>query len=649
MTLQLAFPRSLVLARAVRWRLVFSEGYGASLTQVEWTELVGEQAETLLAVLLYNEYPEATRVRPSRGDYGIDVLIPTAAVTDAYDVYQIKKFAQSLTANQKAQVEDSLRRLLIGLVRRSVPLGDWYLVMPLDPTIDNFLDWFNEMPERVIAGMFEDDKLALTDDEKLRITEWRNAPGRVIKWEGRPFCMTLASKYGYVVDYYLHGGRDRIVKALADLSSIYLNDLSLPNPSTAVGGTPALLTPAEVHEHLFKLQEVLDTDPHFRYGISIDPTPPEITTEPDLVAVTQMTQPDGRTVTVRIKQRFAEALRERPIPMEVKFLTNEATFDEQAFEMWRKYGMPLTAAPAEVDIDLPGGLGAPLSGGVTEVTALGSPGHEYDVRFRIRDPDGVAGDELSFTLAARTGPDATGIWETGTDSTGLLTFDSKSDLDTNVGTWSFQRGHIVGREVVAAMPVIEFLQAMGAPNVLQAAAKYGPYADYHEIPEREPQFPESVMALLRALATIQPHTPTPILIPDFTTVTVEEVRAVTQAAALVSGQAVIDTWDRITMAGDGPLEDDEAGPAQEIDFQKHYELLVMEPLVVKIGNQSVTLGTVSWLLLSARYEVQGQTVVARPFKNNTVQKNFSPLPNAAGSLAKRVLGRVIGPIDNPGA
>ena len=185
-----------------------------------------------------------------------------------------------------------------------------------------------------------------------------------------------------------------------------------------------------------------------------------------------------------------------------------------------------------------------MSGGVTEVTALGSPGHIYDVRFRIRKLDGTSGDELFFTLTARTGPDATGIWETGTDSRGVLTFDSTTDLDTPMGTWTFQRGTIVGREVVPAMPIIEFLQDLGAPNVLQAAGKYGPFADYHDIPEREPQLPESLVVFLRALAAIQSHTPTPILIPDLTTVTVGEVRAVTQAAALVSGQAVIDTWDR---------------------------------------------------------------------------------------------------------
>lgn len=121
-----------------------------------------------------------------------------------------------------------------------------------------------------------------------------------------------------------------------------------------------------------------------------------------------------------------------------------------------------------------------------------------------------------------------------------------------MGSWTFQRGSIVGREVVEALPIIEFLQDLGAPNVVQAAQKYGPFADYHDVPEpSKHQFPESLMQFLRALARIQTQSPTPIVIPDLTTVTVKELRAVTQAAALVSGQAVLDTWDRMEVEGDG--------------------------------------------------------------------------------------------------
>jgi hypothetical protein len=43
--------------------------------RVEWSELGGDEAETVVANLLYSERRSSTRVRPSRGDFGIDVLV----------------------------------------------------------------------------------------------------------------------------------------------------------------------------------------------------------------------------------------------------------------------------------------------------------------------------------------------------------------------------------------------------------------------------------------------------------------------------------------------------------------------------------------------------------------------------------------------
>ena len=311
------------------------------VTQVEWSELEAPQAETLLSVLLYNEHPKATRVRPSQGDFGIDVLVPSDSAPEAFDAYQIKYFSKSLTASQRGQVEKSFRRFLIGLARRGLSVADWYLVIPVDNTLDTQMDWFNRMPAKVIGEMFDDDKFVqlekkqapLTADEKEKIAVWRDVPGRVIKWEGRPFCMTLAAKYPFVVDYYLHGGQEHILDAFKDLASVLATDKSLPDPPSGGAGTAALVTPAELQDHLFKVQKVLDTDPHFKYGISLDPAPPAILGEENLVAASQVTQPDGRSVTVRIYQRFDEALRERPIPINVAFLASHATFDQDAFDM----------------------------------------------------------------------------------------------------------------------------------------------------------------------------------------------------------------------------------------------------------------------------------------------------------------------------
>lgn len=163
------------------------------MARVPWAALGGDEVEAVVANLLYNEHRRAWRIRPSRGDYGIDVIVPRAVGTSVvWDVYQIKKFALNLDDSQKRQVEESFRRVMVGMVRRGFPLGHWYLVMPLDPTIENLLTWFKSMPGEVIDDMFaEEPRLKvsaeerahpLTDDEQATIQAWRDAPGRIIEW-----------------------------------------------------------------------------------------------------------------------------------------------------------------------------------------------------------------------------------------------------------------------------------------------------------------------------------------------------------------------------------------------------------------------------------------------------------------------------------
>ncbi len=633
---------------------------------VPWSELEPDHAETLLAVLLYNEHPRAVRVRPSRGDYGIDVLNANPEAPETFDVYQIKYFAGTLTASQKGQVEKSFRRLLIGLVRRGISLADWYLVAPVDNTIDAQLDWFNAMPGNIIAEMFDDARFVklepkqppLTDDEKARITAWRNQPGRIIHWEGRSACVTLAAKYPFVVDYYQHGGREHLNQALTELVSL------IRGPAAVAAAPGDLLTPADVRGHLDTLKNALDKDPHFVYAFSVDPAPPDIAVieglsqqgfgldraaggivaAPDLVAATQQPLSDGWTLTIRIYQRFAESLNERPVPIRLKFAAAEATFDRHAFEMWRKYGTPLTAS-AHVDADLPGGLGAQ---GLAEVS-IHTPGVNYDARFRIRTPAGKAGEELSFAMTATSGPDGTGTRECGTDATGLLTIELLSDNENHTGTWNFSRPNLVGAEVAAALPAIEFMQDLAAPNTRQVAQRLGPFVDYRDIPdETQPRFSDEVMDYLRALVVIQQHTTTPIHIPDLTTLSRRDINAVFEASALVNGQAVITNWDGIRTIPAGATDD--VGPELEIQFTNEYQLLVMRKLIVDVGDQKLLLGTVAEYALSARYELVGDDLVARPCRNDTLQKTFSPLPDAAGPMEGHVLGRIVGELEDlPGA
>ncbi|MFN8079793.1 MAG: hypothetical protein U0Q19_09510 [Kineosporiaceae bacterium] len=374
--------------------------------RVPWAALGGDEVETVLANLIYNWKDRAVRIRPDRGDGGIDVLVPAETVPETWDIYQVKKFAVNLSASQKTQIDKSFRRVLLTLVRRGVPLRNWYLVTPLDPTLGNFMDWFHTVPSRAVETLTSDIELALTEEEMRQIQAWIDAPGRIIDWKGAPFCETLVADYPRVVDYYLEGGRERLRDAVADLSKMLQTDHDLQALDREAGtpsghGPVALLDPGRLTGHLQRLSRVLDTDPHFRYGIALDIRCPDLAPEPGLVAAAQRNLPDGQWLTTKIYARSAQSLQERPIPLEVKF-TFDTPEDREALDAWLAYGKPIEMA-ATITADLPGGLA--INGGVGRVTLMPAAGEQtgFRSRQRIVNPTGVVLAEIGLITSTRPG------------------------------------------------------------------------------------------------------------------------------------------------------------------------------------------------------------------------------------------------------
>lgn len=230
---------------------------------------------------------------------------------------------------------------------------------------------------------------------------------------------------------------------------------------------------------------------------------------------------------------------------------------------------------------------------------------------------------MTFSITARTGPEQTGVWESGTDESGYLTFDTRTDLEKRSGTWGFTRARIVGEEIDAVLPSIEFLQSIATGNVLEVAQRVGPFVDYREIPSHEAAFPDDVMVYLRALSVIQTSTSTPVLIPDLTTVSAADARDVAEAAALIGGQTVFGDWASIRFKDDASSPT--VGPnleAREVSLDDHYEVQIIEPLIVKIGDQELPLGAVERRLLSVGYEVDDGEIVGRPLTNDTAYRRY---------------------------
>jgi hypothetical protein len=228
--------------------------------------------------MLCREFLNAQRIRPSRGDRGIDVLVPDDG---GYEVYQVKSFATNLGPSQKAQIIDSYERLKEAHVAKDINVLAWYLTLPLNPTNEN-LEWMESFGDA----------------------------GYPCHWRGLDFVDGLAAKYQDVIEYYLGDGRGRLDRAMQDLMAI-LRGRS--------GPTDEPLQPGDVSDDLRRIHAALNAhDPHFTYSFRVDHTRPQITEEPMLVAAKQVSD-ENSTITIYVFARYNEAVEDHPVPFSLNF------------------------------------------------------------------------------------------------------------------------------------------------------------------------------------------------------------------------------------------------------------------------------------------------------------------------------------------
>lgn len=585
--------------------------------RVEWTVLDGAMAESILATSIYIDRPRSNRIRPSKGDYGIDVLEPVAGGDDLFDVWQIKRFATNLKSSEKTQIDESFRRVLTALVRRGVTLRHWHLVLPLDPTIENRLDWFSKMPARVFAAMKADTKLALSADETIKIQGWLDDPATEIRWEGLDFCESAVAAHPEVVDYFLHGGSQRLRDAVETLASLLTRQQDLETDVDS----PATLQPSEIADHLRTVQSALDGDPHFRYGFQVEPQPNEVHYEPGLIAATQRRWPGGLTLTYRIYTRFDEALNERPVPVTFEFLFDDPEFDRRAYENWRDYGTEF-AGPAAVAVGLPGGL---ATDGEGHVHFPSHPSAPFQRRYRLATADGRKITDLMFNCISTVGLSREAARTTGTDTTGIVSVEFRGNLRENSAAVSFSAKPLDGLEVLRAAPVAKFLSSWTAGNRLQVAEAFGGrFADLHPIPTNEELIHPLIATWIYDLAEIQEQVDQTIFLPPMSQVTYNDVRRIHDAAALLRGQTVVARW-----------RDLELSDLTEELSNGHVQLETDDALEITVGEQRLHLGTQRLTFLSAEITSDGETVRARPKLNDTVHRTFVDSRTTGAATAVR--------------
>lgn len=601
--------------------------------RVDWGARDGNEIEAVLANLLYNRHGRAIRVRPGQGDFGIDVIVPATENAEPWDVYQIKKYSANLNASQRAKIVDSFSRMLLGMVRENLPVNDWYLVTPLDPTvITDLRGWFAILPEKAIAQATNLKKNPLTDDEEATVRDWLDTPGRKIDWLGLPFCDSLATEYWYVVDYYLHGGRDRIRDATDSIAGLLAGDMKARVTSAAEPGEgpAALLEPGEVVEHLTLLDSVLDTDPHFIYGHDISPLEPEIKYEPSLIAATQMRLPNGKWLTFRIYQRSEQSLEERPIPMHLQFTFEDGSPDHTAFEDWKKYGKPFEA-PARVSVDLPGGLGAHNKEGRIFVPAPQAR-EDYRLRMRVVGPDATMLAQLEFDMHSTAGADRHGAWVSGKDLSGVLENEGYFEMAHGATQQvNFTLKALKGLVAASVQTAVRFARHLEAPNKIQLSGPVGLFEDMISLDGAEGMVPPMIDQFVTSLAIIQTRTKQVIRVPDVTQITNGDVRAIHRAAALIRGDTHVGTWNQQTILGV------EQG---RVSYGEHLHIQVDVPLRVTIDGTKLELGTVEQTILSAVViSIDGTTVQIEPNLNDTVHELLIPAPRPGKAPAGKVAVR----------
>lgn len=512
------------------------------MTRVEWTRTEPGDIEQVVSMLLCRENPSAVRVRPSRGDGGIDVLAPSRKGAGVA-VYQVKSFSSNLTAGQKAQVERSFRRVLDYAKGRGFQVTEWYLTLPLDPTNEN-LAWL---------GSFT------------------TGCGLTAEWRGLGFLEGLAAAYPAVIDYYLRDGKDRLQAALESLTAVLRASMRLGTAVTPAEGSAAPsaagpIQPQEVAGTLAALHATLNAyDPHFSYDFSVDSARPEIPDQPGLVAAVQESDAE-RWVTFKVFARCAESLVERPIPLSLKITAEAGSQLQRDIEAFDRYGTPFSApaGTADAELDLPGGLGGAFTGGSVRLEpAPGAGSTGYDIRLQVVDQAGqVIAETLVGMEPVTTGPSRRGVRAHGTEQHGAFTFEVLTDLEAQTVSYTVRGCDLAGMPPHPLLAGLRLLREFRHPHRLRIAGPFGPATHRPDpIPESISADPDTgvIFDFVEALAVIQDHTTAQLRVPDLAKLTRHDIRGILRLAELMRGAAISVPWDGFAVhlwPGTAPPTDD---------------------------------------------------------------------------------------------
>jgi len=537
-----------------------------SIGPVNWGSYSGEDLETAMAVLLFQERGTAWRRAPSQGDGGVDVVVPCA--DGGYEVNQIKRFTDRLTTGQKAQIKKSLETVMRD-PRLGRPIRRWNLVVPLDPTSEDEV-WFAELTAEAPFAC---------------------------QWLGKVFWDSEASKYPYVIDYFFRDGKERLLGRVKILHAL------LADPEG-----PA--RPGDVVEALGRLRaELNDTDPYYRYDYAATGAPPRPNPRPGLVMSETRGVEGGGFVTIDVWARFPQATQDRPVAgtLSIAIVDPEHDIDlSEDFRAFFDYGRRLEVPEGALrgfEVDAPGGLGGKFEGGQAVVGPRSVPlPQPHRLELELIGPDDrvivpITVNVVDMTVGER------GIEFVGVESSGAFDFDCR--IDRPAGTsrksaaeWRLCQRSLFGLPVASTMPAIRFMYRVCAPNRLRMTIMNGPAvvaSAERELDEADNVTEKVSFEFAELLTSLQPHTPLPILLPE--QVTADEWQEISHAARLLSGETV-----NIGSAKMELVVPNDQLPAVARAVEAGVPIETSVPLVVGLGGTQIPLGMAHDVFTGTRIE-----------------------------------------------
>lgn len=538
---------------------------GAVTDRIPWERYSGEDVEAVVALFVLRDNPHGNRRLPAQGDHGIDVLVRND--DGSWSVWQVKRYTDPLDSSQRRSITKSWNRLQEYVRGRGITLRDWWVARPRDPT----------------------------DGDERWLAELTAGSGVPTHWLGLANLDAWTTRYPEVVDYYLHGGRDRAFDyAMRALQAARLLGGDSDKPLDPDGVELGL-------EAVF--HAVNDRDPHYRYEFQVRAPRPfdesELAEFPeDLAWRATVTRPDVEVVT-EVFRRYDQAGEDSPLQLEV-FAKPESDEDRQQLRDHREYGLPLVGLPVEVAGSLPGfALSGAHTATITSVVGRSgrhsgphllnvSIGEEHPVAGTALMSDFVRGENGGWSWSGRIG--------------GVAMFSTLGGGEPAKQGITMRPFSIEGMTPAEADLALTLMRATMSVGKIELRLPDGPIvlemksvdagSDDDTLAEALRSL-DRTLQVVRALRTLQTRIPVALRVPDRSELTIPEIDAWVRAADLLTGTQRVAQWEPFLFTADI------AHPQLPAAFK------ITIPLKVTIGGQVWQFGWMTQQGVAASQELQG--------------------------------------------